>query len=188
MHRDEHDPEPVARELETGLFIRRVERHQVTHLIAEINVRPVHLEPGERPDLTFHACCQDQIDHPVNALELEGFDITARYDGKHFYDACHGYRLLHFVIDTCRAQVMARRMREIDEAFAEQAAAGLPVPGRHDFPELVVRIGEVIGARFVKHRLDPDPAAPSVMTDLPGLAAAFARYTPRDLATEPMPF
>ncbi len=188
MYRDEHVPEPIARELETGLFLRRVERRHSTHLIAQISVRPVHPEPGEPADLAFHACCQDQIDHPVNALELEGFEITARYDGRHFYDAGHGYTLPHGVIDTRRARVMARRLGEIDEAFVEQAAAGVPVPGCHDFPELVMRVGEVIGARFVKHRLDPNPAAPSVVTDLPGLAAAFERHTPRDPASAPMPF
>ncbi|HTJ68184.1 MAG TPA: hypothetical protein VL551_11695 [Actinospica sp.] len=196
MHRDEHDPEPVARELETGLFLRRVDRHQgtyverhrSTYLTAEISVRPAHLEPGERADLAFHACCQDQIDHPAAALELEGFEITARYDGRHFYESHHGYRLLHGVIGSRRAQQMARRMRQIDEAFARQAAIGLRVPDRHDYPELVVRIGEIIGTRFVKHRLDPDPAAPSAMTDLPGLADAFERHTPRDRDTAPMPF
>lgn len=188
MQRDEHDPEPVARELETGLFIRRVERDHCTYLMAEINVRPVHLEPGEPAYLAFHACCQDQIDHPDAALELEGFEITARYDGRHFYDSRHGYRLLHGVIDTRRAQVMARRLGEIDQAFAEQVAAGVPAPGYHDFPELVVRVGEVIGARFVKHRLDPDPQAPSVITDLAGLAVAFERHLPRDQTTDPMPF
>lgn len=188
MHRDEHDPEPVAREMQTGLFIRRVERYQSTYLTAEISVRPVHLEPEEPEFLAFHACCQDQIDHPVNALELEGFEITARYDGRHFYDARHGYGLLHGVIDIRRAQVMSRRLAEIDHVFAEQAAVGVPVPGYHDFPELVVRVGEVIGARFVKHRLDPDLRSPSVITDLAGLAAAFERHTPRDLTTDPTPF
>lgn len=188
MHCDENDPEPVARELETGLFVRRVDRHRSTYLIAEIHVRPVHLEPGERADLAFHACCQDQIDHPVNALELEGFEITARYDRRHFYEARHGYRLLHGVIDTRQAQAMARRLGEIDQAFAEQAAAGLPAPDDHDYPELVVRIGQIIEARFVKHRLDPDPDAPSAVTDLEGLAAAFERHTPRDRTTAPMPF
>jgi hypothetical protein len=188
MHREENPPEPTARELETGLFLRRVERHQSTYLIAEISVRPVHLEAEEPADLAFHACCQDQIDHPTVALELEGFEITARYDGRHFSDSCHGYRLLHGVIDSRRALTMARRLSEIDEAFAEQAAAGRPAPGYHDYPELVVRIGQIIGARFVKHRLDPDPEAPSVVTDLAGLAAAFERHTPRDLTTDPMPF
>lgn len=188
MHREEHDPEPVARELETGLFLRRVERNQSTYVVAEISVRPVYLEPGEPADLAFPACCQDQIDHPTVALELEGFEITARYDGRHFYDSCHGYRLLHGVIDARRALTIARRLGEIDEAFAEQAASGLPAPGYHDYPELVVRIGQIIGAQFFKHRLDPDPEAPSVVTDLAGLAAAFERHTPRDLTTDPMPF
>lgn len=51
-----------------------------------------------------------------------------------------------------------------------------------------MRIGQVIGARFVKHRLDPDPAASSAVTDLVGLAAAFERHNPRDRTTVPMPF
>lgn len=188
MHRNDEAPEPVSRELEMGLFIRRFKRASSTCLVAEISVRPVHLEPGEPRDLAFHACCQDQIDHPTAALELEGFEITARYDGRHFCDGRHAYRLLHGTIDSRRAHVMARRMHEIDRAFAARAAAGQPIPDRHGYPELVVAIGEIIGARFAKYRLGSDPVAPFAVTDLAGLTAAFERHTPRERTTAPMPF
>src|SRR5258708_34580209 len=159
MHRDAEDPEPVPRELETGLFIRRFERHQSTYLVTEISVRPVHLEPGEPRALAFHGCCQAQIDHPVTALEVEGFEIPARYDGRHFYDSHHAYRVLHGTVGSRRAQVMARRMRDIDQAFAARAAAGQPALDSNGYPELVVSIGEIIRARFAKYPLDPDPGA-----------------------------
>jgi hypothetical protein len=182
------EPETVPRECEIGLSIRCERRRPICVLTAEVVIRPLHGDPDEpsSADPTFLPCFHDEGYYP--GTSFEGFQITGWYDGRHFYDSGFSFQP-HVPIHTDRAQAIARELHTIEQALKSGAASGEQRGlGRHSYPELVVRIAEIIGARFAQHRLDPDPHCAFTVTDLPGLAAAFEQHTPRDTTTEPMPF
>jgi hypothetical protein len=184
------DPEPdtIPPECELGLSVRRVMRRDLSTVTAEVVVRPVCTDEGQPPgiDAAFLPSYHDEGCY--SGAVFEGFEISAWYNGRHFYDSGYAY-VLHRPLYTDWAQAIARQLHTIDQALRERAAADHALrPDPHSYPELVIRIAEVIGARFVQYQLDVDPLLPFTLTDLPGLATAFEHYIPRDRTTEPAPF
>jgi len=138
----------------------------------------------------------DRIAHPSwsddfarhDAAQYEGLRITGNYDGRHFFNTNFAYRIDR-PIHADQAEAAARVLRTLEDELHRRRKAELgPELYWHRYPELVETIAEIIGASFAQYSLDSDPSAPITATDIPGLAAAFARHTPRDETTVAPPF
>jgi hypothetical protein len=88
-----------------------------------------------------------------------------------------------------RASTMAGTLNIINNTLVKRhGGPGGTFLDKHSYPGLVLTVAKIIGVSFVEYRLDADPHAHNISTDLVGLAEAFERHTPRDRCTPPMPF
>lgn len=187
MFRDP-EPETVPRECEIGLSVQREMRRSCSVLTAHALVRPLSHDPDSPPalDAAFPPSFHDEGCYAGAALD--GFEVSAWYDGRHFYDSGFAY-IVHRPLYTAWAQAIAHQLHTIEAGLRERATrAGQGELDRHSYPELVAAIAEIIGVRFAHYRLDTNPDSAFTLTDLPGLSAAFEQHTPRDRSSAPMSF
>lgn len=178
--------EPRAREL--GLSILRKAHGTVSDLSAVVVFKATGADTKVRHEIgrTFHPEFDDLSRY--HAAVYDGLRITATYDGKHFYDATCAYHVDRPICGR-RAGAIDHVLHIINETQVKRhGGPGGIFLDKHRYPELVLTVAKIIGVSFVEYRLDADPHAYSISSDLAGLAEAFERWTPRDCVAQPMQF